>query len=179
MESENNKNIVLVGMPGAGKSFIGNKLAKLLVHFSYFDVDYQIEQRAGLTISEIFEKHGEKYFRELETKIIKEISKNKNQIISLGGGAFENFENIQTLKFNGICFYLKAPVEELFNRIKNEQHRPLLNGDDPKETLKKLLKKREKNYLKANFTIDTEKKQAYTILNDILSEYENYVKQRT
>ena len=176
MNTKDNRNIVLVGMPGGGKSYIGQKLAKLLVHFDYIDTDEQIEKNTGLTISEIFEKYGEKYFRELETKIIKEFSQIKNHIISIGGGAFENPDNIELLKQNGITFYLKASAEELFNRIKNETHRPLLSGNFPKENIKKLLKKREKNYLKADFVIDTNKKQAYTILDDILSEYENYAK---
>jgi len=176
MEAENNKNIVLIGMPGAGKTYISNKLAKLLVHFSHVDIDKKIEIDTGMTISEIFETHGEKYFRMLESKAIKEVSKYQNQIISLGGGAFENPDNIQTLKYNGIVFYLKASVDELFERIKNETHRPLLNCDSPKDALRRLMRKREKNYLKAHFTIDTNKKQAYTILNDILSECENYVK---
>lgn len=179
MEAENNKNIVLVGMPGAGKSYIGNKLAKLLVHFTYVDIDEKIENSEGMTISKIFEEKGEKYFRTIESKAIKEVSKIQNQIISLGGGAFQDPENVTALKYNGISFYLKAPIEEIYNRIKDDTHRPLLDVDSPKEALKKLLRKREKNYLKAHFTIDTTKKQAYTILDDILKEYENYVKQRT
>ena len=173
------KNIVLVGMPGAGKTYIGEKLSKLLVHFNYIDTDEKIEERSGLSISEIFEKHSESYFRELESKVIEEISQNRNQIISIGGGAFENVQNIEALKQNGITFYLKASTEELFDRIKNETHRPLLAQNFSQEALKAMLKKRERNYLKANFIIDTDKKQAYTILNDILGEYENYVRQRT
>lgn len=179
MEAADNLNIVLIGMPGSGKSYIGKKLAKLLVHFNYVDTDEQIEQNSGLCIAEIFEKHGEKYFRELEVAAIKEISENKNQIISIGGGAFENQSNIDNLKKNGITFYLRASFKELFERIKNETHRPLFSQDFSLKTVETMLKKREKNYLKADFVIDTEKKQAYTILNDILSEYENYDKQRT
>lgn len=173
---ENNLNIILIGMPGAGKTFIGGKLAKLLAHFSYIDIDEEIEKETGLEISEIFEQQGEKYFRELETKKIKEVSTKRNQIISIGGGAFQNPENIQSLKKNGLTFYLKAPLNELFRRIKDETHRPLIQETTAQETLKKLLKKREKNFLKAHFVIDTNKKQAYTILDDILKEYENYVK---
>lgn len=177
MEDEvSNKNIVLVGMPGAGKTYIGGKLAKLLAHFTYVDTDERIESKAGCTISEIFEDHSEEYFRELETEIIKEVSKNRNQIISIGGGAFENSRNIEALKENGLIFYLKAPIEELFRRIENETHRPLLANESPKEVLKALLKKRERKFLKAHFVIDTNKKQAYTILDDILREYEHYVK---
>lgn len=173
---ENNLNIILIGMPGAGKTFIGGKLAKLLVHFSYIDTDEEIEKDAGLEIAEIFEKQGEKIFRELETAKIKAISENRNQIISIGGGAFENPENIQALNKNGLTFYLKAPVNEIFDRIKDQTHRPLLQEKDALQILKNLLKKREKNYLKAHFVIDTSKKQAYTILDDILKEYDNYVK---
>jgi shikimate kinase len=173
-----NKNIVLIGMMGAGKTYIGGKLAKLLAHFSYIDTDEEIEKNAKLNISEIFEKHSEKHFRELEAKIIEEHSHKRNQIISIGGGAFENPKNIENLIKNGIIFYLKAPAEELFKRIENEteQNRPLLNKDFSSTTIKNLLKKREKNYLQAHFVIYTKDKQAYTILDDILKEYDQYVK---
>lgn len=175
-----NKNIVLVGMMGAGKTYIGGKLAKLLAHFSYVDIDEEIENKTQLSISEIFGKYSEKYFRELEASTIEKFSHNRNQIISLGGGAFENTKNIEAMKRNGIIFYLKAPAEELFRRIESEsnsaQNRPLLNENFSSKTIKDLLKKREKNYLKAHFVIDTNNKQAYTILDDILKEYDNYVK---
>lgn len=172
------KNIVLVGMPGAGKTYIGEKLAKLLVHFNYIDTDKKIEEQTELSIPEIFEKYSESYFRELESKLIQEISQNKSQIISIGGGAFERDENIEFLKQNGITFYLKSSIGELFDRIKEEEHRPLLAQNFSPKILEDMLKKREKNYLKSDFIIDTDKKQAYTILNDILGEYENYVRQR-
>ncbi len=176
MEIQDNLNIILVGMPGAGKSYIGGKLARLLAHFTYIDTDDEIEKNAGLTISEIFEKYSEKHFRKLENKIIKEFSQTRNHIISIGGGAFENPENIKLLNQNGITFYLKTPAKELFRRVENETHRPLLNENSPQKIIEKLLIKREKNYFKANFVIDTYQKQAYTILNDILKEYENYVR---
>lgn len=179
MDTKNNLNIVLVGMMGAGKTYIGGKLAKLLAHFTYVDTDAEIEKNAGLSIPEIFEKYSEKYFRELESAIIDKIAQNRNQIISIGGGAFENPDNISALKKNGLIFYLKAPAKELFNRIKNETNRPLLNADFSQQNIENLLKKREKNYMKADFVINTYQNHAYTILNDILSEYENYVKQRT
>ena len=172
----NNKNIILIGMMGAGKTFIGRKLAKLLAHFKYVDIDEEIEKEQGLTISEIFEKHSEKHFRELETNVVKKFSKYKNLIISTGGGTFENPENIEFLKENGIIFYLNASAQELFNRIGNESNRPLLKDSFSVKMIKELLKKREKNYLKADFVIDTDKKQAYTILDNILKEYNNYVK---
>lgn len=176
MENQDNLNIVLVGMPGAGKTYIGSRLARLLVHFDYFDIDEEIEKKAGMSVSEIFEKESQEHFRALEKEVIKEISSSKNRIISVGGGAFENIENVQALEQNGLTFYLKASANELFDRIKDETHRPLFKEDLSVESVKKLLKKREKNYLKAKFTIETDKKQAYTILDDILREYETYVK---
>lgn len=179
METEENFNIVLVGMMGAGKSYIGSKLAKLLVHFSYVDTDVLIEKKAGKTISEIFEENGEEYFRKLEAGVIKEVSAKKNQIVSIGGGAYANHDNIRALKQNCLTFYLKAPASELFNRIKNEIHRPLLNDDFTLETVEALLNKRQKYYMQADFIIDTNNMPAYVIIDNIIGEYENYDKQRT
>lgn len=178
MEEEKNLNIVLVGMMGTGKSYIGNKLAKLLAQFSYVDTDEEIEKSTGLTINEIFERHGEKHFRELETKLIKEISKKYNQIISIGGGAFESAENRANLQKNGLTFYLKNPPKEIFERIKDETHRPLLNEDFSVENIEKMLRQREKNYFKTNFLINAFQKPAYKLLDDILREYHEYVKKR-
>lgn len=180
MEKETgNKNIVLVGMMGAGKTYIGGKLDKLLTHFAYVDIDAEIESRTGMSICEIFEQKGEAYFRKLEKEVIKEYSGLNDQIISIGGGAFENPDNIKSLKKNGLTFYLKAPARTLFERIENDSTRPLMNQDFSLKTVEDILRKRDKNYFKADFVIDTYQKQAYTILNDIISEYENYVKQRT
>lgn len=176
---KDNLNIVLVGMPGAGKSYMGEKLAKLLVHFNYVDVDALIEEKTGTPISEIFETYGEEHFRHLETETIKDVSNKTNQIIAIGGGAFQNCENIRVLKEKGLTFYLRTSLNELYRRVENETHRPLLQNNDPKAAMAELLKTREINYLQANFIIDTDNKQAYTILNDILREYENYVKQTT
>jgi shikimate kinase len=178
LETEENLNIVLVGMMGAGKSYIGAILAKLLVHFTYVDTDDVIEKSARMSIPKIFETRGEEYFRKLESKVIKKVSLKKNQIISIGGGAFTKPDNIRALKKNSLTFYLKAPASELFNRIKNETHRPLLNNDFSLETVEGLLHKRQKYYMQADFIIDTCNMPAYVILDNIIGEYENYDKQR-
>lgn len=173
---KNNKNIVLIGMPGAGKTYIGKKLAKMLAHFDFVDIDDEIQKESKMNICEIFEKFGEDYFRKLEQEIIEKFSKLKNQIIATGGGAFKVPKNARNLKKNGIIFYLSATSDELFERIKNETQRPLLNVQNPLETIKELLSKRHRSYLKADFVIDTNKKRAYTILDSILKEYEGHVK---
>lgn len=179
MATEDNLNIVLVGMMGAGKSYIGTKLAKLLVHFNYVDTDELIERKTQLSIPQIFEKYGEEYFRKLETEVIKQVSSRKNQIISVGGGAFAKSVNIKTLKNNGLTFYLKASAGTLYERIKNETHRPLLNGDFTQENIEIILNKRQKYYMQADFIIDTNNMPAYVIIDNIIGECENYDKQRT
>lgn len=179
MEAEDNLNIVLVGMMGAGKSYVGAKLAKLLVHFTYVDTDELIEKKVRQTIPEIFAKHGEEYFRKLEAEVIKQVSAKKNQIISIGGGAYTNHDNIRALRQNSLTFYLKAPASELFNRVKNETHRPLLNDNFTLETVETLLNKRQKYYMQADFIIDTNNMPAYVIIDNIIGDYENYDKQRT
>jgi shikimate kinase len=179
LNENNNKNIVLVGMMGAGKTYIATKLSKLLVHFSYVDIDSEIEKETNLTVSEIFEKNSEDYFRALEVQTIKKFSLGKNQIISIGGGAFENSKNQYALKENSLVFYLRASARELFNRIENEKgsvHRPLLANDFSVKTIQDILKKREKNYKKAHFTIETDQKPGYTILDEILKECDTYAK---
>ena len=177
LNEQNNKNIVLVGMMGAGKTYIATKLSKLLVHFSYVDIDSEIEKEAQLTIPEIFEKYSESYFRELEVKTINKFASGKNQIISIGGGAFENPKNQYALKEHGLVFYLKATAKELFNRIEKQNgqlQRPLLGDDFSVKTIQDILKKRDKNYKKAHFTIETDQKQAYNILDEILKECNTY-----
>ena len=162
-------NIILIGMMGAGKTTIGLELSKKLTDFNLVDTDSEIEKSENMKISEIFEKFGEQYFRELETKIIEKICKNENQIISTGGGIFENEKNQKILKENGRVIYLKATSEALFERIKNQTHRPLLKQGFGKENIKSILEKREINYLKAHTIIDTENKPIYNIVEEIIN----------
>lgn len=179
LDENNNKNIVLVGMMGAGKTYMATKLSKLLVHFSYVDIDSEIEKDAQMTIAEIFEKHSEGHFRELEAKTIKKFASGKNQIISIGGGGFENPHSQYALKENGLVFYLQASARELFDRIEKENgsaRRPLLGNVFSPKAIQDILKKRDKNYRKAHFTIETDKKAAYTILDEILKECDTYAK---
>lgn len=160
-------NIVLIGMMGAGKSTIGLELAKMLNNFKLVDMDSEIEKRENMKISEIFEKYGEKYFRNYETDLIKELCQKENQIISTGGGVFEKKENRKILKENGKVFYLKASPEKIFERIKSQTHRPLLQQGFGVEKVKTILESREKNYEQAHFIIDTENELPYNIVKRI------------
>lgn len=160
------KNIVLVGLMGAGKTTVGELLAKMY-GLVFVDIDKVIELDAGMSISKIFAAKGEEYFRKLESTMILTFSNKSDSIISTGGGAVENGENLKNLKKNGIIVYLKASPEKLFERIKGENNRPLLKNTDPIETLKNLLNKREKNYLKADIIIETDNKTKEEIAEEI------------
>lgn len=117
------KNIVLIGMPGCGKSSIGEKLAKHL-NLEFCDVDAYIEKKYNMTISEIF-KNGEEYFRKIESSVLEEISKSYPTVISTGGGIIKNYKNIEILKRNGIIIYINRPLEEIVKDIDIE-NRPLM-----------------------------------------------------
>lgn len=163
-------NIILVGMPASGKSTIGMLLAQKLPEYSLFDTDSIIEKTQGMTISEIFEKYSEDYFRKLEYDTIKMVCAGKHKIISIGGGAFENPDNRATLLKFGKVFYLKSDLDILYCRISEDSTRPLLQNENPKQVLENLLKKREENYQKAHFTIDTSSLSEDEIIGFILNE---------
>lgn len=171
-------NIILIGMMGCGKTTIGIELEKELSGFSYIDIDEEIEKSTQKKISEIFLKHGEKFFRMLESEKIQQICKKQNQIISTGGGAFENPDNQQLMLNSGLVIYLQTSAEEIFARIKKEtiergensagKKRPLLRKDFSVEKISLIIKEREKNYKKATITIDTTGKSPYNIVQEII-----------
>ena len=164
----NNNNIVLVGMPASGKSTIGTLLAQKLPDYTFIDTDSVIEKTSGMKIFEIFSKYSEDYFRKLEYDTIKLVASGNKKILSIGGGAFENPDSRGTLLRFGKVFYLKSDLDVLYYRISSDTSRPLLQSENPKETLEKLLKKREENYTKAHFIIDTTNKDENEILDSIL-----------
>ncbi len=173
---DNKKNIVLIGMMGAGKSTIGHLLGEMEKDFSYLDMDKEIEKLAQKHIEEIFAQDGEQHFRQLEHELIQKYSNYHNQIVATGGGIVENVENINLLRKNGVIFYLKASVDNLFARVKKTTHRPLLKHPNPKEKIKELMKKREPYYKMADFEIDTDKKELIEIVREIIEKYESITK---
>ena len=167
------KNIVLVGMMGAGKTTVGELLATKL-NRELKDIDCVIEQEQKKSIIEIFTDDGEEAFRKLESETIEKFSNMSDLIISTGGGALEKANNLSNLQKNGIIIYLKADIEELFIRVKYETQRPLLKEQDPLEVIKKLIKKRKKFYLMADITIITDNKSPEKITEEIIKAIKNY-----
>ena len=163
-------NIVLIGMPASGKTTIGNMLAERLPSYTLIDTDSVIERTQGLSISEIFEKFSEDYFRKLEYDTIKMVTQGDKKIISIGGGAFENPDNRATLLNFGKVFYLKSDLDVLYYRISKDTTRPLLQRENPKKILENLLAKREENYQKAHYIIDTDLMKEDEIIRFILNE---------
>ena len=163
-------NIILVGMPASGKTTIGKLLNKQLSDYTLIDTDSVIEKTQGISINEIFTKYSEDYFRKIEYETIKMVSSGTGKILSIGGGAFENPDTRMTLLRFGKVFYLKSDLDVLYYRISEDTKRPLLQNPNPKQVLENLLKKREENYLKANYVIDTDNKSPEEIVRLIIDE---------
>jgi shikimate kinase len=161
-------NIVLIGMPASGKSTVGKLLAEKLPNYTLIDTDSVVERTSGMKITEIFEKFSEDYFRKLEYDVIKMVCCGTNKIVSIGGGAFENPDTRGTLLRFGKVFYLKSDLDVLYYRISQDTSRPLFNNKEPREVLEKILKKREDNFLKSHYVIDTSTLELDEIINFIL-----------
>ena len=139
------ENIAIIGFMGTGKTTVSSALSKI-TGLKEIDVDAYIVEKAKMSISEIFEKYGEEYFRNLETESLREIANNKNQIISCGGGAVLKDENVDILKNSGTIVLLTATPETIFDRVKDHTHRPILNNDMSLSHVKSLMEKREPRY---------------------------------
>jgi shikimate kinase len=146
------RSIVLVGMMGSGKSSIGRRLAARLA-IPFVDADSEIEAAAGMTIPEIFERHGEPYFRAGEGRVIARLLDNGPQVLATGGGSFMNQETRAAIRAKGISVWLKAEFDILMKRIKRRNDRPMLKTDDPAATLAALVAERYPVYAEADLTV--------------------------
>jgi shikimate kinase len=161
-------NIALTGFMGTGKSAVSRALANLC-SYTPVDVDIEIEKKAGLSISAIFESRGEPAFREMEAEAIRAISKNTGQVISTGGGAVLRKDNMDVLRSGGaLIVNLMAQPETVYERIKQTGHRPLLQGDNPLAKIKELMAARQEYYKNADIVIVTDKMTVDQIAKSIL-----------
>tara|TARA_B110000261_G_scaffold98753_1_gene111537 strand:+ start:677 stop:1189 length:513 start_codon:yes stop_codon:yes gene_type:complete len=165
-----NKNLVFLGMMGSGKSSIGN-LVSIKLELPFIDIDSLIVENTGMSISKIFEKKGEVYFRNLEEKItLKTLKKIKN-VISLGGGGFINTKIRKEILDNNFSFWLDWDESILVRRIKDSKKRPLVfKSTDQK--IKAIIKDRSKIYTKAQFKINCNKLTKTEIVEKIVKIYE-------
>lgn len=157
---------------GAGKSSVAKALAKTLKRKAV-STDVLIVEREKRPISDIFRDSGEPYFRQVEKAVVAEVSRQDNLIVDCGGGVVLNPENINNLKKNGVIFYLAATPSVIYDRVKHERHRPLLNVEDPKGKIEELLNARKSSYEQANVTIDTSHKTVQQVVEEILGLIKN------
>ena len=165
-----NKNIVLLGMMGSGKSTIGYLLSKN-INFNFLDIDKFIEKETGLKIYDIFQRKGEIYFRNLEEKITLKFLKGKGKIISLGGGAFLNKNIRKEILKNHISFWLSWNNSTIIKRILRSKKRPIAFVSN-ENNLKKLINERSNIYSEAKFKINCETLTKNMIIKNIIELYE-------
>ena len=162
------RSLVLVGMMGAGKSSIGRKLAQRL-NLPFVDADGEIERAAVMSISDIFAKHGEPYFRAGEARVIARLLEGGPQVLATGGGAFMHPQSREAIRAKGISIWLKAEYDVLIKRIKRRGDRPMLKTDDPGETLRRLMQERDPVYAEADVIVHSRDVPHEIIIAEIIS----------
>ena len=161
------RSVVLVGMMGAGKTSVGKRLAAKL-GLPFVDADAEIEAGAQLTISEIFERFGELYFRDGERKVIARLLNGGPLVLATGGGAFMNATTRQNIAKYGVSIWLKPSFDILLARVRKKSNRPLLKTADPEQTLRRLLEERTPTYALADLTIESFDGSHDTVVDAIL-----------
>lgn len=147
--------VVLVGMMGSGKTAVGTALARLL-GVPFLDSDEEIERAAQMTVSEIFARDGEPFFRDRESEVLARLLAGVPAVVSTGGGAFMAERNRTAIAERGVSVWLKADLDLLWNRVRHKNTRPLLRTSDPKGTLARLLADREPVYALAQVVVEAQ-----------------------
>ena len=145
--------IVLIGLMGAGKSNLGQRIASS-TGLPFIDTDSEVEKAAGCSIEEIFKQYGEKEFRDGERRVIARLLHGEPAVMATGGGSFMDPGTRRLIRQRGISIWLRADLELLHKRTKRRNHRPLIKNDDPKATLMRLMKETSPKYGKADIVFD-------------------------
>jgi shikimate kinase len=169
------RSIALVGMPGSGKSSIGRRLAPLL-ELPFIDADAKIEEAAGgMSIAEIFAKHGEAEFRSLEARVIARLIDDGPSVIATGGGALTNANTRALIRDKAIAVWLRAEIPVLMRRVRRKTDRPLLQGKDPEATLSRLLSEREQFYADAHIVVTSREGPHEAVVDSIVEAIDGYL----
>ena len=167
-------NFYLVGLMGAGKTTVGRALARL-THKHFLDSDHEIESRTGVRVPIIFEIEGEGGFRAREAEVIAELTALQGIVLATGGGAVLNPDNRAALKRSGFVIYLRANVEDLYQRTCHDKNRPLLQTANPRAKLQELFEARDPLYREvADLVIDTSCQSVHQLLNRLQRELERH-----
>lgn len=164
------KNIVLTGYMASGKTTIGSALANNM-GYRFIDVDKLIVEHEKKTINDIFDSMGEKYFREIETQVIEKISDTENAVIATGGGVVLKKINMDTLRKNGIIFFIDTPIDAIIKRLsRSNTGRPLVDNVGA-EQIRERYERRQKYYNNYDYRIETQNKTLGMIINEIKNTY--------
>lgn len=164
--------VILIGLPGSGKSTAGRQLARRLA-LPFLDSDHVIEQRIGCSIRSFFEREGEAAFRDIEEEVIAELAARGEAVLATGGGAVLRPANRQRLRAGGYVVYLHASPDELYRRLKRDTQRPLLQVDDPLARLHEMYAQRDPLYREtAHFVVETARSSAPALAQTILMQLE-------
>jgi shikimate kinase len=155
---------------GTGTSSVGRLVADQL-HFTFLDTDAVIEARAGASIEDIFKQHGEPVFREWESRIVEELTRRNKTVISTGGGLPAHEANLASLKTHSLVVCLWASPDKIFQRVRNQTHRPLLNDPDPPGRIRQLLTTREPFYRQADILVNTEFRSLREVAQQVLHQF--------
>jgi shikimate kinase len=168
------QNLALIGFMGTGKSTIGRIVADDL-RFDFLDTDAEIESRTGVSIADIFAKQGEGAFRQLEQQIVIELAGRQRHVISAGGGLVVNPANLASLKTHALTVCLWASPERIWERVRHQSHRPLLQDADPMARIRALLAVREPFYRQADVLLNTELRSAREVANQVIHQFRSAV----
>lgn len=164
--------VALVGLPGSGKSTVGRQLSRRLSQ-PFFDTDHVIEQRLGCSIREFFEREGEERFRDIEARVLDDLTQGPSCVLSTGGGSVLRAENRAHLHARCQVVYLRSTPEEVFRRLRNDRNRPLLQVADPLQRLRELFAVRDPLYRDtAHFVIETGRPSVATLVNMVAMQLE-------
>jgi shikimate kinase len=163
-------NLALIGFMGAGKTSVGRLVAEQL-HFEYLDTDELIVSRTGRSITEIFKTDGEPAFRALEQQVVNELTGRERTVICTGGGLPTNPQNLASLKTHALVVCLWASPEKIWERVKNQTHRPLLHDPDPQKKIRELLAARERFYKQADVLLNTDIRSAREVAQQVVHQF--------
>lgn len=163
-------NLALVGFMGTGKTATGRLVAEHL-HYEFLDTDELIQTRTGRTIADIFATQGEPAFRELERDLVGELAARTRTVISTGGGLPANPANLAALKLHALVVCLWASPEKIWERVRNQAHRPLLHDPDPQRKIRELLNVRAPFYRQADVLINTDQRSAREVAQQIVLQF--------
>jgi shikimate kinase len=166
------RSLVLVGLPGSGKSTVGRGLARR-VGLPFTDSDHVIEQRLGCSIRDFFAREGESAFRDLEQQVLADLAAGPACVLATGGGSVLRPANRDTLRAAGHVVCLRASPEDLWRRLRNDTKRPLLQVADPQKALRDLFAQRDPLYREvAEFIVDTGRPSVSTLVNMVMMQLE-------